>query len=64
MKTCGCGRTHSAEEWEQLKKVGLVGAYATGGRIKVVELRNCQCGSTIGVEVDLRPATPAEEAAA
>ena len=46
MKTCSCGRHHDAAAWRGLP---FVGVQAMGG--ERVELRNCQCRSTIAVEL-------------
>ncbi len=45
-KLCSCGRVHDAEGWRALPLLGLMrhGAHA-------FELRNCVCGSTLGIEV-------------
>jgi hypothetical protein len=41
---CGCGRQYSSDEWIALPYVGVM-----ADEVEVVELRNCVCGSTIGV---------------
>lgn len=48
VKTCSCGRTHDHDGWLSLKLVGYVGK-ASGRVWCSVELRNCTCGSTLGV---------------
>jgi hypothetical protein len=48
-KQCGCGREHSAEAWETLH---LVGEQTTD--VETLEMRNCQCGSTIAVRTFVR----------
>ena len=44
MKTCGCGRHYSAAEWKKLPYVGR-----QDDEVEHIELRNCPCGSTLGV---------------
>jgi hypothetical protein len=47
VKTCGsCGALYREDEWKLLPFVGN----QDGGEGYVVELRNCPCGSTIGIE--------------
>lgn len=45
-KTCRCGESWSRERWAAL---GLVG-YTDGGEDGELELRNCDCGSTLAVQ--------------
>jgi hypothetical protein len=47
VKTCSCGLSHTAEDWESLRNLGLQDA----GDGFVIELRDCLCKSTIAVEV-------------
>ena len=47
-KVCKCGRVHSKKEWEALELCGTQRSPAIK-RIFVLELRHCQCGSTIAV---------------
>lgn len=44
-KVCGCGASYSPEEWRRLP---LVGRQEADGH--ALTLRNCECGSTLGVE--------------
>lgn len=44
---CGCGRKYSTEEWNRLEYVGLQDDQDGGW----LELRNCQCRSTLAIEV-------------
>jgi hypothetical protein len=54
IKTCGCcGRAFDADTWAALPLCGYVGDE------EVLELRHCECKSTISVEVK----QPAREAA-
>ena len=46
-KNCACGRTYSRCEWEALKVIGYHDAHYDED--KRLELRNCNCGSTITV---------------
>lgn len=53
-RTCRCCETqYTAATWLKLAKRGYVGAYRAHGRLHAVELRDCECGSTLGVEVEL-----------
>jgi hypothetical protein len=45
-KRCGCGRVHGTLAWADLRFVGVM---EHAGRL--LELRNCACGSTLGVEL-------------
>ena len=45
MKTCACGRHYTAEEWKKLQLVGI-------WKSENLELRNCECGSTISIEIE------------
>lgn len=50
MKTCTCcKKTHSHEEW---LKLPFVGSMLTGDETGTysLEMRNCSCGSTLGIE--------------
>jgi hypothetical protein len=51
-KTCRCGAAWSHAAWATLFFVG----YADGGEDGELELRNCECGSTLAV---IRAATAA-----
>jgi hypothetical protein len=52
VKVCGCGRTYTAEQWSTLEMVGRMFDVE-----ETIELRNCPCGSTIAVTVDLAHAS-------
>lgn len=53
-KRCGtCKREHTPEQWACLEKKGYVGSYKANGERYTVELRNCICTSTLGVDVRL-----------
>lgn len=47
--------------WSKLQKLGYVGAFRAHGQLYAVELRDCECGSTLGLEValDVQPAAVA-----
>jgi hypothetical protein len=47
---CACGRDYTKGEWGELEYVGLIPAVPEV-KEPAIELRNCRCGSTIGVEV-------------
>ena len=47
IKTCGCGRTYTRDEWESLPFGGWMG----DGDRDAQELRHCACRSTISVGV-------------
>lgn len=53
IKTCRCcGRAYDAAGWVALALCGYVGAYeGESGESRVVELRNCSCRSTIGIDI-------------
>lgn len=47
-KACGCGRSYTEHEWSLLKYIGeMVDPEES------CELRNCACGSTIAVAIDM-----------
>lgn len=55
-KGCGCGRTYSPYAWRRLRLIGI--CWALGE--KMVEFRNCECGSTLAVKMPGgRPQLPA-----
>ncbi len=45
-KRCGCGQTHTPEQWACLQLVGNV-----GDAVETLEMRNCGCGSTLAIVV-------------
>lgn len=50
IKTCGCcGQKHTAMAWASLPLKGTVVTSDEEGTYSL-ELRNCACGSTIGIE--------------
>lgn len=53
-KTCPCcARRFAESSWNSLKLRGYVGAFQANGRRYAVQLRDCVCGSTIGLETEL-----------
>lgn len=62
-KTCPCcARRFAESSWNSLKLRGYVGAFQANGRRYAVQLRDCVCGSTIGLETELpmiKPPSPA-----
>jgi hypothetical protein len=44
VKTCPCGISYSQQEWDRLDFVGL-----QSDDVETIVLRNCRCGSTIGI---------------
>lgn len=46
-----CAKLHTAAEWRALEYVGIQDIDET----EALELRNCQCGSTISVHVETLP---------
>jgi len=48
-----CERPITAAEWLQLQKVGYVGAFRASGKVYCTELRNHDCGSTLGIDVEV-----------
>jgi hypothetical protein len=50
LKTCGCGKSYTLQQWRQLRFVGVLEM----GEERFSELRNCaKCCSTIGVRAHL-----------
>jgi hypothetical protein len=49
IKVCGCGRSYTREKWDALHRLPNW-TYEWG---EVQEVRNCVCGSTIVLVVDL-----------
>ncbi len=60
MKMCTCCESVFTEEmWQQLQFVGVQETEdETGQFIFILELRNCPCGSTIGLEEKVDKITP------
>ena len=51
-KACGCcGKSHSEAEWRKLFLCGYTGALVGVSDTLALEMRNCECGSTLAVEV-------------
>lgn len=48
-KSCGCGRTHTAEAWPSLPYCGV---QKGDSEVADLQLRHCPCGSTLAVPVD------------
>lgn len=56
IKTCACGISYTKDGWHALELIGfqsLVGVPADAMASDSLELRNCSCGSTLHVEVNL-----------
>ncbi len=49
VKSCLCGETFTADEWAGLRLVGVQDGGGDG--FPDVELRDCHCGSTLGIEL-------------
>jgi len=49
VKACGCGNTFSLDDWRAL---GLTGVQSFDDTPVRLELRDCSCGSTLGVWID------------
>lgn len=51
-KRCGCGRVFDRDAWDGLPYVGrqVVEADETEPEL-VIELRNCECNSTLAIEL-------------
>ena len=47
--SCACGLTYNHLAWERLTLVGGMDAHDPIFPRKILELRNCNCGSTISV---------------
>ena len=47
MKTCACGRRYDSDGWERLQRLGTM----DDGEGGTLEIRNCECRSTISVRV-------------
>lgn len=47
VRSCACGRRYTLEQWQELF---LCGELAAGP--KTLELRNCECGSTLSVNLN------------
>lgn len=57
-KKCGCGLSYSRETWTRLALVGTQYVPADAfGPAEAIELRNCACGSTLAIEVDVQAVT-------
>ncbi len=50
IKSCRCGRQFTAHDWLDIKPKGLMDS---GEDTSILDLRNCPCGSTIGLEIPL-----------
>ncbi len=50
LKRCSCGREYTAEKFAALPCRGWVGCFWSDGKARAVELRQCPCESTIGME--------------
>lgn len=47
VKSCGCGRKYTANDWLDLIPIGFMDGY---NDYTLLDMRNCPCGSTICVE--------------
>ncbi|MGH7296902.1 MAG: response regulator [Polyangiaceae bacterium] len=47
-KACACGKVYTFETWRELPICGLM---RVPGRRGAIELRNCPCGSSLGVDL-------------
>jgi hypothetical protein len=47
VKRCACGRAYTATQWRELRLCGYMGGAHDDAHY---EIRNCVCGSTIGVK--------------
>lgn len=53
VKTCACGYVFTLADWEELPFVGEIEVPADDvGPRTVTSLRNCPCGSTIGLDTE------------
>ena len=50
--TCSCGETYTLAEWRSLPLCGVQSLYPEPGEAPALELRDCPCGSTRGLEID------------
>lgn len=48
MKTCSCGRHYTANDWLDLKPLGLTFGPS---EFQALDMRNCSCTSTMAVPV-------------
>lgn len=46
-----CHKDYDQEQWGRLEFKGHVGHWRAHGTLYAVEMRNCICGGTMGVEV-------------
>lgn len=60
--TCSaCGRHFTAEDWERLERRGYVGHWRAHRKLYAIEMRQCPCNGTMGIEVENPPMTGKEE---
>ena len=53
-KLCACcDRAFTEAQFRSLALRGFAGVIRSAGRVQAVELRDCVCTNTLGVEVDL-----------
>lgn len=52
-KTCACGRTYSVEEWRDIVRLGIL-----NDGVELTEMKNCACGSTMGMAIGPSPDLP------
>ncbi len=53
-KTCSCGRTFSRESWNRIPVSGFMDKGKDLAGV-VIELKNCECGSTLAVDLGDEP---------
>ncbi len=56
-----CEKQMTPEEWARLELGGYVGHWRAHGKLFAIEIRNCTCGSTLGVECAEPPMKGTEE---
>ena len=56
MKRCACGAAYTREIWDELPLVGYQSSGLHEHEAAGLELRNCRCGSTMSLAIDLRTA--------
>ena len=56
IKTCGaCGRRLTAADWKALPLIGVIDDRRKHSDGERMEMRNCSCGSTLGLVTDRAP---------
>ena len=58
-KICRCCDTiYTRQGWGRLHRVGFMGHFRHRGSVYALELRDCVCGSTLAIEVEIPLALP------